>query len=153
MDHENELARAKWLMLAAAIFLVSGCLSWDELIYLISGRETQADVTKAFEVTKRGRLGMSEQRRLTVEYSFADTDGKRRIGTDTVSPDWPLPGGGKVAIQYTAGADGSSRLAGHVHWVGLTLFALSLGAMGIFGFRLWREASEATRDQKPRRKK
>ena len=66
---------------------------------------------------------------------------------------FPRGEGGKVAIQYTAGADGSSRLAGHVNWVGLTLFALSLGAMGMFGFRLWREAAEATGDQKPRRKK
>jgi hypothetical protein len=152
MDSDNELARAKWLLISAGIFLVSGCVSWTELVYLVAGRDAQADVVKAYEVTRGGRFGLGGRQRLAVDFSFAEPDGTRRTGTDTVPIDWPVPAGGKVPVRYTAGADGNSRLAGHVNWVGLALFGLSVAAMGVFGFRLWREASEATRDRKPRRK-
>ncbi len=150
MDSDNEIARAKWLLISAVIFLVSGCVSWGELVYLVAGHDAQADVVKAYEVT-RGRLSRKQQR-LTVDFSFTEPNGTRRTGTDTVPTDWPLPVGGKVPVRYTAGADGSSRLAGHVNWVGLTFFGLSVAAIGVFGFRLWREASEATSDRKPKRK-
>ena len=153
MDSDHELARAKWLLLSAAIFLISGCISWDELVYWVSGRDIQADVVKAYQVTRRGRLGQSEVQRLTVDFAFTEPEGTRRTGTDTVARDWPLPGGGKVPVRYTAGANGSARLSGHVNWVGLVLFGFSLGSVGVFGFRLWREAVDATRDQKPKRRK
>jgi len=45
MDSEHELARAKWLLGAFAVFLVSGCIGWGEISYLISGRNAIADVT------------------------------------------------------------------------------------------------------------
>lgn len=151
MDSDSELARAKWLLIAGAIFLVSGCVSWGEVVYLLFGRDAQADVTKAYEVTRRGRFGVGGRTRLTVEYSFSEPDGTRRTGTDTVPTDWFDQPGGKVEVRYTAGANGSSRLAGHVNWVGLGFFGLSVGLLGFFGFRLWREASDATRDRKPRR--
>ena len=151
MDSDNELARAKWLLISAFIFLVSGCISWGELNYLVAGRDTQADITKAFEVARRGRFGIGRSERLTLEYTFQEPDKTHRTGTDTVSLDWPIPASGKIPVRYTAGADGRSRLAGHVNLVGLTLFGLSVGAMGLFGYRLWREASEATSDRKPKR--
>jgi hypothetical protein len=152
MDSDNELARAKWLLISAAIFLISGCISWGELVYLVAGRDTQADLDKAYEVTRGGRFGLGGRQRLTVDFSFTEPDGTRRTGTDTVRTDWPLPAGGKVPVRYTAGANGSSRLAGHVNWVGLTFFGLSVAAIGMLGVQLWREASDATRERRPKRK-
>ena len=79
MDSENELARAKWLLLSIGLFLITGCMSWGEFMYLVAGNDAQAEVVKAFETTRRGRT------RLTVEYTFSEPDGTRRKGTDTVS--------------------------------------------------------------------
>jgi hypothetical protein len=152
MDTENELARAKWLLISVAVFLFSAWISWGELLYLIVGRDAQADVVKAYEVTRGGRFGVGGRQRLVVDYSFTEPGGTHRTGTDTVPPDWPIPQGGKVPVRYTAGADGNSRLAGHVNWIGIVLFGLSVGAVGVFGYRLWREASEAYRERKPGRR-
>ena len=152
MDTDNEIARAKWLLISAAIFLVSGCVSWGEVVYLISGHDAQADVVEAYEVKRGGKFGRGGQTRLSVDYTFNEPDGTRRTGTDMVSPDWPMPSGGKVPIRYTAGAEGNSRLAGQINWIGLMFFGMSIAAMGMFGYRLWLEASEETSDRKPRRK-
>ncbi|WP_020472813.1 hypothetical protein [Zavarzinella formosa] len=153
MDSDNETARAKWLLGAAVVFLASGCVSWNELIYLLGGRNTQANVEKVFEINRRGRFGLGGGRQLTVEYAFTEPDGTKRTGTDTVPMDWPPPVNGKIPVQYTAGEKGSSRLAGHVGWIGVTLFALSAGSVAIFGYRLMREANDATSGRKSRRGK
>jgi hypothetical protein len=151
MDRDGELARAKWLLIAAAVFLVSGCISWGELVYLAVGKDADADVVKAYPVTRGGRFGVGGRPRLAVDYTFTEPDGTRHTGTDTVDPNWPANTGGKVPVRYTAGADGSSRLAGHVNWVGLALFGLSVAALGVFGYRLGREAADEPRGRKPRR--
>jgi hypothetical protein len=144
MDAQSELARAKWLLFGAVLFLVSGCISYDEFVYLIFGRKTQASVTGVSEVTRTRRFGLSKNKVLMVDYSFAEPDGTRRTGSDAVPIDWPRPEGSKVEVQYTRGADGSSRLAGHVNWFGLIFFGVSFASVCVFGYRLWREASEAT---------
>ncbi len=150
MDSDNETARAKWLAGAAIISLLSGCFSWGELVYLLFGRDAQADVTKALLVTRGGRLGVGGREMLVIEYEFTEPDGIKRGGTDTVPPDWPPPVNGKVPVRYTAGEKGHSRLAGHVSWVALTLFALAAGGVAVFGYRLMREANDATRGRKGR---
>ncbi|MBX7105945.1 MAG: hypothetical protein K1X57_17820 [Gemmataceae bacterium] len=152
MGSDTEIARAKWLLISAAIFLLSGCISWGELMYLVAGRDAQADVVKAYEVTRGGRFGLGGHQRLTVEFAFIEPDGTRRIGTDTVPPDWPLATGAKVPVRYTAGAEGRSRLADHANWIGLAVFGVSLASISIFGVRLWREALAETRDRSPRSK-
>jgi hypothetical protein len=152
VDTDSELARAKWLLFSGAFFLASCFICWGELAYLLRGRRTDATVTKAYEVTRRGRFGIGSSTALTVEYAFAEPDGTRRTGSDTVPPDWDLPPNGKAPVQYTPGEDGRSRLAGHVHWAGLAIFAVSVVVLGFFGYRLWREASEATRPARPRRR-
>jgi hypothetical protein len=153
MDADNELARAKWLLIAIAVFLFSACISWGEMIYLVFGRETQADISKIYaEVRSSGRFRQRQSETMMIDYSFTEPDGTRRTGTDSIFEGMVFPSDKKVMVRYTSGAEGRSRLAGHSNWIGIILFLGSLTAIGIFGFRLWREAKEATRDRKPRRK-
>lgn len=118
---------------------------------LLRGRETRATITKAYEVPRRGRFGLSQGTALTIEYSFTEPDGTRRTDSDTVNSDWDLPRAGTVPVRYTPGSDGRSRLVGHVNWVGIGFFVVSVSVLSIAGYLLWREASEATRPSKGRR--
>jgi hypothetical protein len=52
-----------------------------------------------------------------------------------------------ITVRYIPGPDGASRLSSQVNWIGLGIFALSIAALAFFGYRLWREAAEATRDR------
>jgi hypothetical protein len=144
MGQENELARAKWLMLCALVFLISTCVSYQEFAYLINGRDAEADITKVYE--SRGRRGSTS---LTAEYTFTEPGGTSRKGMESLPIDWDGPRSGKVPIRYTPGEDGSSRFAGRVRWLGVGFFAISLGAVLVFAFQLLREGAE---DSKPRRR-
>ncbi|MGL6077035.1 MAG: hypothetical protein ACRC8S_23000 [Fimbriiglobus sp.] len=151
MDADSEVAKAKWLLISVVVFLFSGCISWTEMSYLLFGKDAQADVTNAYEVTRRGKFGTGGRKQLVIDYAFNEPDGTRRTGTENVSLDWPMPKNGKVPVRYISGADSSSRLAGQVRWGGLALFGASLGLISFFGFRLWREANDDG-PRKPRRK-
>ena len=152
MDAAQEIGRAKWLILAGLLFLVTGCVSWGEFVYLLAGKTADAKVTKVMEVTKRGRFGISTGTQLEVSYEFTEADGTRRTASDTTDVNWPVPASGKTPVQYTAGADGNSRLSGKVNWIALTIFGVSLLAVGWFTFRLIRRASDEVNDKKPKRK-
>jgi hypothetical protein len=144
MSDENELARAKWLLIGVVVLLVSGCISYGEIAYYFNGQDAEADITKVYE--SRGRRGRVYQ---TVEYAFAEPNGTQRKGMASVSTDWPVPRNNKVAVRYTPGADGDSRLSGHVNWIGLALFAVSAGCVAVFVIRL---LIEGANEPKPRRK-
>lgn len=150
MDADSELVRAKWLFISGFLFLVSCCICYDEVIYLLSGREVKANVTRAYEFTRR-RFGVVTGKSLTIEYTFTEPDGTHRSGSDTVGTDWEVPATGGIPVRYTPGAEGRSRLAGRVNWVGVGFFVISLGVLGFFGYRLWREASKALGPGKPKR--
>jgi len=155
MDMDNEIARAKrllkWLFVCGAIFLMSCCVCYGEIVYLFSGRKIEATVTNVYETVKRGRFGQSTGTTVTVEYSFTQPDGLQRTGSDTVDPNWQFPETGTVLVQYTSGEEGRSRLAGKVNWLGISLFTASVVALGVFVFRIWREAREATQPTKRKR--
>jgi hypothetical protein len=142
MDMDEEVGRAKWLLLSGVMFLVSCFICYAELRYLISGREVQATVTKVTEVTQRRRYGLGESKHLSIEYAFQEPNGTMRKGEDSVGLDSPLARGPTVPVQYTPGGDGRSRLVGHVHWVGIAVFVISVSILGVAGWRLWREASQ-----------
>lgn len=144
MDSEQELAKAKWLLICGAIFLLSCFMCYDELAYLLWGREAQATVAKVYE--SRSRRGPT---RLTVEFTFSEPGGLHRKGMVTVPTDWSAPRSGTVPVEYTAGELGRARLAGQVNWTWIIVFAASVAAMGVFGYRLWREAN----DDAPRKRR
>jgi uncharacterized membrane protein YtjA (UPF0391 family) len=153
MDEESELRRAKWLLLGIVIFLVSGCISYRELLYYVTGHNAQGQITKTYESVRRSRGRETISR--VVEYSFSEPDGTQRSGSDDLARDWPIPVDGKVMIRYTPGSDGSSRISGHVNWVGPILFAISLVLVIVFLVKLLIEASQATRELRrgPRRRR
>jgi hypothetical protein len=148
MELFSQLSRFRWILAAIVVFLISGCMTWGELIYLVSGRNAEADIVKINEVTRRGRFGIPRQS-LVVNYSFAEADGTRRTGADTMSADWTAPSSGKVPVRYTPGANGNVRLVGNVNWLSIILFGVSVAIIGFFGFRLWSEATEASRERNP----
>jgi hypothetical protein len=137
----NDVRKARWLFTGLLAFLLGGCMSWEELMYLLRGRDTRATITKVFETHERRGTALS------VEYTFAEPGGGPRRGNHTVSLDWPVPRDKKVTVRYTPGEDGDSRLAGHVRWSGLLTFfgALLLAVVG--AIVLGREAH----DDKPRK--
>jgi hypothetical protein len=154
MDTDSEVAKAKWLLIGGLVFLVCCFICYDELVYLLRGNKTQANISEAYLVTRHsGPFGLRTRQVLTVEYNFKEADGTYRSDSDTVSANWNLPADGTVPVRYTPGKDGRSRLAGHVNWFGIVFFVLSLGAMCYFIFRVWRIASEATKPSKPARKR
>ena len=88
MDTDSEVAKAKWLLIGGLVFLVSCFICYDELVYLMRGKKTQAKVTEAYVVNRRsGRLGLSTRQMLTVEYSFTELDKTYRSDSDTVGAD------------------------------------------------------------------
>lgn len=147
MDNDNELARAKQLFIAGIVFLVSCYIAYVELIYLVRGREIEADVTQVQEVVTRGRF--RERRSLAVDYRFTEPDGTARTGSDTTATDWQRTP--KVAIQYTPGATGRSRFAGSMNVIGLIIFFGSLVWVAFNVYKLHREANEPIRPSRRRR--
>ena len=124
---------------------------YAELAYLLSGHETTANVTKAYETTIRGRFGIGRGTKIVVDYTFAEPDGTRRTDSCNMSSDW-IPTQ-QVTVRYTPGANGRSRIAGEVNWIWIIIFAASIASIGFFGFRLWREFQEGDKPRKVRRLK
>ena len=139
MDSENELKKAKWVLIVGALFLVSCFMCYDELAYQISGREATATVTKSY--ASQSRRGT----RQTVEYAWSEPEGLSRKAMYTTSPDEAPVVGAKFPVRYTAGDTGRSRRVGAVPWVWIAIFFGSFAAVGVFGFMMWREANDADR--------
>jgi len=150
MEDESEIARAKWLLGAVTVFLVSAIISYREFVYVARGRDTEATVMKAYEMRRDQLFGLIPIKKLVVDYEYTDAENHRHTGSDEVGGDWSLPPTGTVPVRYT---QGSSRLAGHHNWLGLGLFGASLAWLGWSGFWFWRHVSEAVSDKKPRRMK
>jgi hypothetical protein len=134
MDQEFELARFKWILLALVVFIISGCLSWGELMYLVTGKDAEANIGKVYEVTKKGSKWLS------IEYSFSEPDGTSHNGDLNAALDWRPPANGKVPVRYTPGKDGNVRLAGAVNWIALGCFGGSMALVAFFGIRLFLQA-------------
>jgi hypothetical protein len=140
----NESFRAKWLLVGVVMFLVTGCMTYSEAALLVAGHDGQATVVQSFETRRR------RSTRLTVEYEFTDRLGNKRKEQSTVSRHTPVPArGGTIDIRYTDGQRGHSRLSGHVNWVAVGFFGVSVLLIAFGIFALVRE-ERATR---PRRRR
>jgi hypothetical protein len=153
VDTESETQRAKWLLGGVAFFLVSCFFVYDEFAFRLWGREAEATITKVFE-TKRGTRATGAKA-LEVEFAFTEDTGLRRRGTMTVEPNWPVPPGGTMTVEYTPGELGRTRPKGQVYWGPIVIFLLALTVVAVFVILLLREANEdapaTPRRAKPRR--
>jgi len=131
MDIEDETREAKRLILFGIWFIISTFICYGELIYLIRGQVASGTVTNTYPTKKV----------LRVEYTFQDVNGTARKDTDSVDKDSDLAPGSNIDVQFTPGADGKSRISGHVNWFGIVFFALSVICLGAELFSLYREAN------------
>jgi hypothetical protein len=131
------IAGPKQLLLSGVLSIASYSCCYNELVYALRGHQTQATVTSVHELHRGTRL--------YYKYAFTEPDRTRRTGSDTVDADWDLPRNGTILVQYTAGADGQSRLSGNVVWDGIAVFALSVVVFGYYIYRLGRKMYEAIR--------
>src|SRR5262245_21527272 len=119
MDEESELGRAKWVLGSVLFFFASCWICYPELTYLLYGREAQATIKNIYEVTETEFFVVTTGKHLSVEYTFTEPDGTARTASRSVGMTWSIPPDGKVRVTYTPGADGYSRLSGHVNWIGI----------------------------------
>lgn len=151
MDSESELARFKWVIAGVALFLLSGCLTWSELVHLVTAKSGQAKVGEVYKVTKKRMwlrvIPVGERSYFASDCTF--TDGENNPRKHELLFDEPPTPGGTVAISYTNGKDGDCRKAGDIRWWAIGLFVFALGWLGWFGWRLLQEARD---DPRPRRK-
>jgi hypothetical protein len=143
MDTNRGTLRVKGLLFPGALFLVACFLCYGEVVYLLWGKEVRADVTSSYEATVRSRRGRVRPVERTVEYAFTEPDGTLRKDSDTIDINRILPADGTVRVQYTPGAGGRSRLAGHVNWLAFGFLVVSSVLLVVFACRLWFEAPEA----------
>jgi hypothetical protein len=151
LQSDIDLIGATWLVVSVVILLISGCVCWDELIYLVSGQNVYAEITNTHKVYGGDYSENAKPRRLTLDFIYTEAGGTRRMGTDTVPADWPIPEGGFVPIRYIPGQD-HSRIAGHINWISPVFLGLSVLSLALFGIRVWRKAAKATREKKRKMK-
>jgi hypothetical protein len=144
----EELGKLKLLMAALMVWLVSGFFVYEELIYLVLGKDATATVTNVQPMTRRSRSG--DHHYLKVDFSFTEANGTQRIGEDNMSTDWVPPSSNTLTVRYTPGISGRARIAGNVKWFGIALFVAAMCATFFFVLRLALASRPAP---PPRRKK
>ena len=150
LGQDEDLAKAKWLLWGFFLFLITGCLSYGELRYWMSGRDAEAVVSKSFETYgKRGRPTNTA----TVEYDFVEPDGTRRGGSDDVPLQKAPDVGDRVKVRYMPGADGKSRLAGNTRWLAVGGFLAACAVMAGGIIMLLREGAQSDRPRKRAKKR
>lgn len=141
IDERNELLKARAIFFFGAMVLVSCFMVWSEIAYLISGETATATVTKSFSSTSR--RGGAES---NIEFAFTEKDGRARKDIVIMGGSTPLPAEGeKIAIQYTPGELGRSRLAGRVNWFWIAVFAASVLGVAVFGYIMYRDSRDVKR--------
>ena len=141
MDQESEVRRFKWILGSAAMFLLSGCYSYDELKYAMFGKHVDAHVLQKNEFND-ARLRGPNVRMIAVKYQFAEAGGGIRSERDNVPLDWPFTAGDTVRVQYIPGVPDRSRLAGNNNLFPVAIFTVCLVLLGVSAFKLWREATD-----------
>lgn len=142
-DSDNPVRKFKYALMFGIWFLVSCYYSWQELVYLIRGKIAVATVTETYQQSS-GRFGTNKHR--VLEYSFAEAGGLARRGADTISIEESTPT--QVRIEYTPGEKGRSRLEGHIRWMWLAFFAISMTGLGVSIYRLNRHIDAAMAPRK-----
>ena len=136
MDHDEELGKLKWLLVAVFAFLFSAYFSYQELKFAVAGVTADATVTNTFEV----RGGRRSSPKLAVEYTFTDEDGAHHSERDDVSIGSSISENDTISVQYLPGAEDSSRIEGNSNSFAVAIFLGCLIWLGFSFFKLYREA-------------
>ena len=154
-EQETEVAKLIVLIVYIAAFFISGYLSIGEMGYFLFGKTTTAKVTKFQTILERsGGRGAPNTYSLGVEYDFTDSTGIFRHGSDRVDPDlWRFDVGQIIPVQYRAGAEGDSRVAGTAHQKAAIIFLICSAVLFVLGYRFFRDVSQAVADEKKYKEK
>jgi len=111
-------------------------MSCQELRYLAWGKTTEAQIVRNQVERDPGFWGSllrtqssSWPERRMVTYTFLDGE-RLRKEYEEVPMNWTQPGQ-TIQVQYIAGKENQSRLAGTHHWGWVALFAVSVAAMAV----------------------
>ena len=138
MDFQAERLKAKWLLIAIAGFIISGCLSWVELKYAVWGVAAQGrviEVRQTYEVGGRGRHIPKQN----VHYTFRDISGQFHDEHENMSVNFKVPEK-LIAIQYLPGVKNSPRIKIWKYQIPVWIF---LGCIVLVSIGIARLAYEA----------
>ena len=143
MDPDKELSRAKWLLGALALFLISGFFAFGELRYAVWGQTVSANITQTRRFEEPGRRG-NHREMISVEYSFPSGSTGTLNERDALPADWPITGN-TIIVEHIPGTVDSSRVMGHRSLGSVYVFLVSLVIVVCFLFVLYREAKASER--------
>jgi len=117
MDDENELQKAKYVLIFGLAFLISGFLALNEVRYMVFANAADAKVMRVYQTEEVGRRGRRIPK-LGVEYQFNDKAGAPVTAKNQVNVETVIPEGGSIRVEYLAGVKDSSRIigAGNAAW-------------------------------------
>jgi hypothetical protein len=136
MDWSSRL-KLRLFLTGVVLFLVSGFYSCQECKYALAGKKAPARITRIKQYEEYG--GSSPKQRTAVEFEFTDNRGLTRQGKDTFDDRVDAAEGDSIEVQYRAGADGDSRVAGHANTAAVYLFIACLLAVAALSYPLVRE--------------
>ncbi len=90
--------------------------------------------------------------RTAVEYEFTDDRGLARQGKDTFKGSVDATEGDPIEVQYRAGTDGDSRVAGHTNTAAVYLFIICLIVVGVLSYPAVRQVYDEVYAPKKRRR-
>ena len=139
VDVDDEVKNAKFMLFAFVAFLFSGYYSYVEMKYAIWGSDADATIVSIKETSVMRRRGRREPK-LSVEYSFSDSEGQTHTAKENVPIDWE-PAGETVPIEFIQGAEVRSRIAGQTSLFMVWVFLACLLWLGFSLFKLIKEAN------------
>jgi len=136
MDWSSRV-KLRLFLTGVCLFLVSGFYSCQECKYALGGKKAPAHITRIKQYEDYG--GDSPKQRTAVEYEFTDDHGLTREGKDTFNDRVDAAEGDTIEVQYRAGADGASRVAGHANTTAVYLFIACLLVVAALSYPFARE--------------
>ncbi|MFO0935670.1 MAG: hypothetical protein U0798_04030 [Gemmataceae bacterium] len=130
-----ELIGARFLILFVIFFIISCFSIYTEMVYFFRGRVTVAQVSDVRDFQTTDRRGRSSPSKKIVLYEFTEPNGEQRKGSDEINLGWKRTQ--TVKVQYTPGANGRSRIAGNVNWLGVGFFGFSIILMAAALLLIW----------------
>jgi hypothetical protein len=149
MDWSSRL-KLRLFLTGIVLFLISGFYSCQELKYSLGGKKAIARITRIREYA--GDSGDSTNQKTTVEFEFTDNAGLTRQGKDTFNGRVDAAEGDPIEVQYRAGTDGDSRVAGHANTNAVYLFMICLLVVAAVSYPFFRQVYDEVYAPKKRRR-